>query len=202
MNSVWSRCVKRIFDLTISFLFLVLLQPLMLSLLLITSVTTKNKAIYCQERLGRNEKVFSLYKFRTMKIGASYAGTEKMTKGEIRSNTTKWGDAMRKCSFDELPQLLNILKGDMSFIGPRPGLTDQGEPRLHQLRLSYLPRPYSARPGLSGYSQIKLRRSPDIAERARCDSYYVQHISFRLDLKIFLLSCLAPFGYASNKTKK
>jgi O-antigen biosynthesis protein WbqP len=185
-----------------SFLLIVFLQPLMVSLLLITSLTTKNKAIYRQQRLGKNEKAFSLYKFRTMKMDTPYAGTEKMTEEETKRNTTKWGSVMRKCSFDELPQLFNILKGDMSFIGPRPGLTDQGEPRLHQLRLSYLPSPYSVRPGLSGYSQIKSRRSPDIAERARCDSYYVQHVSFGLDLKIFLLSCLAPFGYASNKIKK
>jgi len=174
----------------------------MLTILLITAITTKNKAIYCQQRLGKCEKEFSLYKFRTMKIDTPYAGTERMTTEETEKNTTKWGQMMRSCSLDELPQLFNILKGDMSFIGPRPGLTDRGEPRLHQLRCSYLPSPYSVRPGLSGYSQIILRRSPDIAERARRDSYYVQHISFGLDLKIFLLSCLAPFGFASNKTKK
>lgn len=136
-----------------------------------------------------------------MELDTPYAGTEKMSADETARYTTKWGKILRKCSFDELPQLFNILKGDMSFIGPRPGLTDEGEPRLHQLRQSYIPSAYKVRPGLSGYSQIKLKRGTDICARAQYDSYYAQHLSFRMDFKLFFLSLLAPFGYASNKER-
>jgi lipopolysaccharide/colanic/teichoic acid biosynthesis glycosyltransferase len=87
----------------------------------------------------------------------------------------------------------------MSFIGPRPGLTKEGEPELYEARSSFIPSAYAVKPGLSGYSQIMLKRSSDVNERARFDSYYVKHISMWFDIKIFVLSFMSLFGYNAGK---
>ena len=105
-----------------------------------------------------------------MKITSPYLGAEYLTEEESQKLTTNWGSFLRKTSLDELPQLFNILIGEMSFIGPRPGLTKEGEPELVLERDSYLPSAYTMKPGLSGYAQIVLKKGHNIKERARLDS--------------------------------
>jgi O-antigen biosynthesis protein WbqP len=134
-----------------------------------------------------------------MKITSPYLGAENLTEEESQKLTTNWGSFLRKTSLDELPQLFNILIGEMSFIGPRPGLTKEGEPELVLERDSYLPSAYTMKPGLSGYAQIVLKKGHNIKERARLDSYYVKHASILLDLKIFLDSVLFFFGLLKRK---
>jgi O-antigen biosynthesis protein WbqP len=134
-----------------------------------------------------------------MRIDAPNVGAEALTIKEQRDLTTNWGRFIRKTSIDEIPQLFNILKGDMSFIGPRPGLTEKGEPELAASRRSYVPSAYDVKPGLSGYSQLTLNRSSDVNLRAKNDSEYVKRLSFWFDVKLFFLSFLTVFGRNSGR---
>ena len=191
--------IKRIFDVTLSTAFIVILSPLLLTLWIFSAIDSKGKPIFVQKRIGKNQICFNIYKFRSMKTTTPSKGAEYLTEEESQSLTTRWGRFMRKTSLDELPQLFNILKGDMSFIGPRPGLTKEGEAELIQYRSSYLPSAYEVKPGLSGYSQVTLKRGHDVRERARWDSFYVKHLSFFLDQKLFFISVFAVFGINRGK---
>ena len=191
--------LKRIIDVCGSLIGILLLSPLLLICFLLTKCTSKGPAIFKQPRAGLHANTFEIYKFRSMKIDAPYVGAEHLSTKEKKNLVTPWGSFMRKTSLDEIPQLFNILKGDMSFIGPRPGLTKEGEPELYEARSSFIPSAYAVKPGLSGYSQIMLKRSSDVNERARFDSYYVKHISMWFDIKIFVLSFMSLFGYNAGK---
>jgi len=186
---------KRLLDVCLSLLFCIVLSPVLLLLLIITAIDSKGKPLFFQKRLGKNEKPFTIIKFRTMKTDTPSIAAEYLSEEKSDQYTTKWGKLLRKSSLDELPQLFVIFSGSMSFIGPRPGLARDGEPELVTERESYLPSPYSVKPGLSGYAQILLKRSHDIKERARLDSYYAAHKSLKLDSKLFLLSFLIIFGF-------
>jgi O-antigen biosynthesis protein WbqP len=190
---------KRIIDVFGSLLGILLLSPLLLICWFLTKVTSKGPAIFKQPRAGYQAKTFVIYKFRSMKVGAPNVGAEALTKEQQKNLATPWGRFIRKTSLDEIPQLFNILKGDMSFIGPRPGLTQEGEPELLVARSSFVPSAYDVKPGLGGYAQIMLKRSPDVYERARYDSYYVQHLSFGFDIKVFILSFLTLFGFNKGR---
>lgn len=189
---------KRFLDVIVSLLSLLVLFPFLFLVGLITKLTSKGPVFYLQKRLGIHEKEFEIIKFRSMKQESPYKGAEYLSEEESDQLVTKWGWFLRKTAFDELPQLLNILKGDMSFIGPRPGLTEKGESELIRYRKSYLPTAYEVKPGLSGYSQVYLNRSHDVRLRAKYDSFYVKHICFSLDCHLFFLSILAQIGF---KTK-
>lgn len=191
--------LKRAIDIFGSLVGIILLSPLLLLCLLLTKITSKGPAIFKQPRAGYHAKTFVIFKFRTMRTDAPYVGAEALTPEQQHNLVTSWGRFLRKTSLDEIPQLFNILKGDMSFIGPRPGLTQEGEPELYTARMSYIPSAYSVKPGLSGYSQIMLKRSPDVNLRAKFDSYYVRHLSFWFDIKVFVLSFLTLFGYNKGK---
>jgi O-antigen biosynthesis protein WbqP len=188
---------KRIVDVFGALVGLVVLSPLLLVCILITSCTSKGGPFFVQERLGKHEKVFHLIKFRSMKIGVRQIGQENLTIEEQRSMTTPWGRFMRKTSIDEIPQLLNILAGSMSFIGLRPGMVNGTE--LIKARRSFLPSAFDVKPGLSGYAQIHMKRNANVTEKARQDSYYVQHLSFGLDAKIFIYSFLFAFGFVEGR---
>lgn len=190
---------KRAIDIFGSFLGIVLLSPLLLICWVLTKVTSRGPAIFKQARAGYQAKTFTIYKFRSMKPDAPNVGAEALTKEEQKNLATPWGRFIRKTSLDEIPQLFNILKGDMSFIGPRPGLTKEGEPELYVARSSFVPSAYDVKPGLGGYAQIMLKRSPDVNDRARLDSYYVQHLSFGFDIKVFVLSFLTLFGFNKGR---
>jgi O-antigen biosynthesis protein WbqP len=187
--------LKRTIDIFGSALGIILLSPLLILCWLLTKITSKGPAIFKQPRAGLHAHTFVIFKFRSMRMDAPYVGAEALTPAQQRNLVTPWGRFMRKTSLDEIPQLFNILKGDMSFIGPRPGLTKEGEPELYVARSSFVPSAYDVKPGLGGYAQIMLKRSPDVNDRARLDSYYVQHLSFGFDIKVFVLSFLTLFGF-------
>jgi lipopolysaccharide/colanic/teichoic acid biosynthesis glycosyltransferase len=186
---------KRIIDIFGSLLGILLLSLLLLFCAFMVRITSKGPVILHQKRIGRNKQTFKMLKFRSMKSDAPTIATGDLTQEQQDLYVTKWGKIMRKTSWDELPQLFNILIGDMSFIGPRPGLPEEIEPELYKMRNSFVPSAFCVRPGLSGYSQVILRRSPDPDEKAKNDSFYVAHLSFWLDLKIFILSFLSLFGF-------
>jgi lipopolysaccharide/colanic/teichoic acid biosynthesis glycosyltransferase len=189
---------KRTIDIFGSLIGIIVLSPLLLLIAFLTKATSKGPVFFRQKRVGKNEKPFTLLKFRSMRTSAIQAAQENLSDKDRENMVTKWGKFIRKTSLDELPQLFNIFSGKMSFIGPRPGMADNEETLLISRR-SFVPSAYTVKPGLSGYSQIYLRRNHDPIAKARCDSWYVQNLGFILDAKIFILSLLCLFGYEKGR---
>jgi O-antigen biosynthesis protein WbqP len=190
---------KRVIDIFGSVLGIIVLSPLLIICFLITTCTSKGGPFFIQERLGKHKKIFRMIKFRSMRKDARQIPPEDMSIEEQQSMVTGWGKFMRKTSIDEIPQLFNILAGSMSFIGPRPSQTEKFEMSLVQARESFVPNAYEVKPGLSGYAQIHLKRDHDINKKAELDSYYVKHMSFWFDTKIFVYSFLFAFGFVKGR---
>lgn len=189
---------KRAIDIFGSILGITLLSPLLILCSIITKITSKGPVFFRQERLGKNKKVFRIFKFRSMRTDAPEVAPSDISVETQQSMVTKWGKFMRKTSLDEIPQLFNILFGHMSFIGPRPGAA-HNEENLVVARESFTPNAFLVKPGLSGYAQVHMKRNHDINEKAKEDSYYVEHLSFWLDAKIFIYSIFCAFGIVKGK---
>lgn len=172
--------IKRILDFTLALVMLVLLSPLLIVVYIWLSIANKRAgAIFTQERPGKDERIFKLYKFKSMT-------DERDAKGNLLPDAqrlTQVGRFVRKTSLDELPQLWNVLKGNMSFIGPRP------------LLVQYLPlyneeqrRRHNVRPGITGWAQVNGRNAISWEQKFNLDIYYVDHLSLWLDIKIIWLT--------------
>ena len=182
---------KRLFDIVVSFIALVVLSPLFLIICLINLFTPDCKVFFSHERRGRRGKPFTIYKFQTMKNS-----TPKLENPD--QYITKFGRILRKTSLDELPQLWNILKGDMSFVGPRPLISS--EIRAHRLRLEY--GVYRFRPGLTGWAQVNGRDDISLMKKMKLDKEYCDNWSIGLDLKILWRSvevCIKQEGFHEGK---
>ena len=165
----------------------------------VNAIVTKGHPLFMQERYGKHKKVFKILKFRSMKNNAnSYLAPSDITEDVQKNMETKFGTFLRKTSIDETPQLLNILFGQMSFIGPRPGAA-HNEEELVKLRESYSPNAFEVKQGLSGLAQLKLKREHSPKLKAKLDSEYVQKVSFWLDFKLFFMTIFSIFN--SNKGK-
>lgn len=171
--------IKRFLDFMLSLIGIMVLSPILLVLWILVRVKLGSPVLFHQERPGRNEKIFKLYKFRSMTDERDAQGN--LLPDEVR--LTKFGRILRSTSLDELPELFNILKGDMSLIGPRP------------LLVRYLPyytdeerHRHDVRPGLTGLAQVNGRNALGWEDRFRYDLYYVQHLSFLMDLKIIAMT--------------
>lgn len=171
--------IKRLFDICASFLALVVLSPLFLVICIVNLFTPECSVFFSHERRGRRGKPFTIYKFQTMKNNTPNCATGELENPE--QYITKFGKFLRKTSLDELPQLWNIFVGDMAVIGPRPALWNQYD--LLAERDKYGAN--DVRPGLTGWAQIHGRDELEIAEKAKLDGWYVEHISFGLDVKCF-----------------
>lgn len=178
---IYEKCFKRLFDIVFSFLALVILSPALLVVAILVRIKLGSPVIFKQERPGKNEKIFKLYKFRTMSDKRDKNG--KLLPDEKR--LTKFGKKLRSTSLDELPELFNILRGDMSFVGPRPMLVKD----LVFFDKKTLER-QSVTPGLTGLAQVKGRNSISWEDRFKYDLEYVRKISFVLDVKIIALTLL------------
>ncbi len=176
--------MKRLFDVICSLLLLIFLSPLLGIIALIVLIDDGKPVIFCQNRVGKDERIFKIYKFRTMKKGTRNAATHDLVESE--SVLTHSGKALRRLSLDELPQLVNILKGDMSFVGPRPLIPEETE--IRELRRAR--NVYSVRPGVTGWSQVNGRDLVDNETKARMDQEYVQRQSLLFDFKILLKTVL------------
>lgn len=191
--------IKRTADIIISFLGLVILSPVLLITAIAIKAESEGPVIFKQERLGRGGKVFRIYKFRSMCVGAEHTGSGVYS-GKSDSRVTKVGKFIRATSIDELPQLVNILKGDMSLIGPRPPLTYHPWPvekyTPHQFRM------FSVRPGVTGWAQINGRKDVEWNKRIELNVWYTENVSFLLDLKIFFISIFKVFSNADNENTK
>jgi O-antigen biosynthesis protein WbqP len=171
---------KRFYDFVFSLLGLILLSPIFILLILLIKFDSNGPVLFKQKRIGRKKKHFYILKFRTMRMD-----TPKDTPTHLLDNPDKWitkmGKFLRKTSLDEIPQIINILKGDMSIIGPRPALWNQFD--LIDERDKY--HVHDLYPGLTGYAQIKGRDALEIEDKAKLDGYYVENIGLWLDIKIF-----------------
>lgn len=174
---MYQKYIKRLLDIIISFVALIVLSPVLLVVAILVRCKLGTPIIFCQERPGLDEKVFRMYKFRTMTDERDEAGN--LLPDDVR--LTRFGKILRATSLDELPELWNILKGDMSLIGPRP------------LLVRYLPlynekqrRRHCVRPGITGYAQVNGRNAISWEKRFDLDVEYVDKISFRMDCHIFV----------------
>ena len=162
-------------------------------------IATKGHPFFVQERLGKNKKVFKLIKFRSMRIDANpNLAPSDMKVEEQSSMETKFGSFLRKTSVDETMQLINILIGDMAFIGPRPGAA-HNEEELVVEREKYNPSAYAVKPGLSGLAQVVMHREHDPKFKAKYDHEYVEKMSFWFDTKLFFLTVLRIFGKGKGR---
>lgn len=179
---------KRFYDILFSFLALLLFSPLFLIIIILIKLDSRGPILFKQKRVGRNKNYFYILKFRTMRID-----TPKDTPTHMLENPQQWitrvGKFLRKTSLDELPQIINIVKGDMSIIGPRPALWNQYD--LIEQRDRY--DVHKLYPGLTGYAQIKGRDKLTISQKAKLDGYYANNISLWLDTKIFFGTIVSIF---------
>ncbi len=176
------KFIKRAFDIFASLFALIVLSPLLLGIAIAIKIDSKGPVLFKQSRIGRKKKVFTIYKFRSMCLDAPH---DKDTEGFLDPNKyyTKVGRFLRKTSFDEFPQFINILKGDMSFIGYRPVLVSDGASKqCNELRDAL--GVFEMRPGISGYAQVIGRDDVYHKNKALMDAYYVKNASILMDIKL------------------
>ena len=174
---------KAFFDITMSTILLILLSPILLIISILIKIDSKGPILFKQTRTGKYGKPFILYKFRTMIADNNVRDFSKA------DQHTRIGKILRKTSLDELPQLLNMIKGEMSFIGPRPWITDyydnMTEAQKHK---------YDVRPGLTGLAQVNGRNTITIFDKINYDLTYIKNYSLKQDIKIVFLTIKAIFG--------
>lgn len=175
----YEKYIKRLLDFTLSLFALLILSPVLLVLIILGAIKMKGNPFFTQQRPGRNEKIFRLIKFRSMTCETDADG--KLLPDEQR--LTRYGKLLRSTSLDELPELINILKGDMSIVGPRP------------LLVKYLPlyndeqkHRHDVRPGLTGWAQVNGRNTITWEDKFKYDVWYVQNLSFSVDIKTLFLT--------------
>lgn len=176
--------MKRVFDFIISLFALIILSPLFLLVALIILIGDGTPVLFRQKRVGKNNELFTIYKFRTMK-----RGTENVASGKLENanaKITKFGRILRATSIDELPQLFNILNGTMSLVGPRPLIPEETE--IRELREKY--NVYSIRPGITGWAQVNGRDNISLEQKALLDKEYVEKQSLGFDIKILIMTVL------------
>lgn len=181
---MYSVFLKRLFDLFLSITGLLILAPIFIIVVIILAINNNGKPFFYQLRPGKNERIFKLIKFKTMNDRKDKEGV--LLPDEDRLSTI--GRFVRKTSLDELPQLLNVIKGDMSLIGPRPLL-----PEYLPLYTEEQKKRHHVKPGITGLAQVKGRNLMKFSERFINDVYYVNHLSFKLDVKILLMTVNSIF---------
>ena len=181
---MYKKHIKRIIDFTASFLTLILLSPIYIFIMIGLLFANNGKPFFFQKRPGLNGKIFSIIKFKTM-------NDKKNATGELLPDSeriTKLGSFVRKTSLDEIPQLINVIKGEMSLIGPRPLL-----PEYLSLYSDFQRRRNEVKPGITGWAQVNGRNAISWEKKFELDVWYVDNISFLLDMKILLMTIRKVF---------
>jgi undecaprenyl phosphate N,N'-diacetylbacillosamine 1-phosphate transferase len=181
---MYTSVFKRVIDFVIALIILILLSPIIIGVILLLVMYNKGEVFFVQKRPGKNEDIFGLIKFKTMRDLFDFGGNPLPDKDRI----TPIGKFIRKTSMDELPQLINVLKGDMSLVGPRP------------LLIKYLPlysdfqkRRHEVKPGITGWAQVNGRNAISWQKKFELDVYYVDHLSFVLDMQILFRTFIKVF---------
>jgi O-antigen biosynthesis protein WbqP len=174
--------MKRLFDIGFSLLILMVLIIPLLFLMILVLVTSKGPALYWSERVGQNNKIFKMPKFRSMRVGTPAVATHLLA--DPGSHLTPIGSFLRKSSLDELPQLWSILVGDMSFVGPRPALYNQDD----LIALRTLQNVHILVPGLTGWAQVNGRDELPISQKVALDAEYLEKKSISFDMRILWLT--------------
>ncbi len=184
---MYQKYIKRVLDIMVSLTALIVLSPVLLIVAVLVRTKLGSPVIFHQDRPGYHEKVFRLCKFRTMTDARDENG--ELLPDEVR--LTAFGKALRATSLDELPELWNILKGDMSLIGPRPLLV-----KYLPLYNAFQKHRHDVKPGLTGWAQVNGRNAITWEQRFEYDVYYVKHLSFWMDLKIMFLTVAVVFRHS------
>ena len=195
-NIMYKNHIKRLIDVALSVLAIVVLSWLYLIIAILIKCTSKGPVLFKQDRIGKDGKVYQIYKFRSMKVGAEKSGVYSDNKDP---RVTGIGRFIRATSIDELPQLFNILKGDMALIGPRPPLTYH--PWKWEDYSDFQKRMFEVRPGITGWAQTHGRKDVEWNKRIELNVWYVDHVSFGLDFKIFWLTIFKIITNADNENK-
>lgn len=187
---------KRVIDCTISFFVLIIGAIPMLLVALFIKIDSPGPVLFKQERIGKDGKVFKILKFRSMCQGAEHTGSGVYS-GKDDSRVTRIGRIIRATSIDELPQAINILRGDMALIGPRPPLTYH--PWTYEEYTDEQKRMFNVRPGITGWAQVHGRKDVEWHKRIQLNVWYVDHVSFLLDIKIFFMTIFKVLSNADNE---
>lgn len=186
---------KRVIDTVISLVALIALFPLLVITAIAIKLTSPGPVLFKQRRLGLHGKEFTIYKFRSMVVGAERIGTGVYSKkGDPRVSSV--GRILRMTSIDELPQLLNIIKGDMAIVGPRPPLTYHPWPIEQYTEEQF--HMFDVRPGITGWAQVNGRKTVEWPHRIELSVYYAENLSFAFDLKILALTVLKVIRHEDN----
>ena len=191
---MYKNGIKRLLDLLCAWMILLVSFPILLLIAVAVKLDSKGPAVFCQRRLGLNGKEFNMYKFRTMVMNAEAGGVYSDDKD---CRVTRVGRLLRKTSLDELPQCINIIKGDMSFIGFRPPLTYH--PWTWEEYTEEQKKMFSLRPGITGWAQVNGRRTVEWNKRIALNVWYAENVSFWLDCKIVLMTIFKVLSNADNE---
>lgn len=196
---MYKNGIKRALDCILALLVLIVGGIPMLIVALLIRVESPGPALFRQKRIGKDGKVFEILKFRSMCVGAEHTGSGVYSgKGDAR--VTKVGRIIRATSIDELPQCINILRGDMALIGPRPPLTYHPWP--YEEYTEEQKRMFEVRPGITGWAQVNGRKDVEWNKRIQLNVWYVDHVSFLLDIKIFFMTIFKVATNADNENVK
>lgn len=200
-NRVYVSFFKRILGLIFSLAGFIILIPIFLIISILIKLTSNGPIFFKQERIGRNGKIFNMYKFRTMIVNAENIGDGIRVRSKNDPRITKIGKILRRTSLDELPQLINVIKGDMSLVGPRPPVTYHPYNGYNNYPENAKKR-FIVRPGLTGLSQIKYRNGVSWDKRIEIDVKYTENISFLEDIKIILATIKIVFKPVNIELKE
>lgn len=200
MPDYYLKIIKPVFDFSIELIALIALFPLIIIVAIAVKVSSEGPVFFKQERLGMHGKVFLIYKFRSMRIQKTPDFVFGQVLTENHPRITGVGAFLRKTSIDEIPQLFNILKGEMSFIGPRPPVTFF--PKKYHEYTDFEKQRFLLKPGISGLAAVKQREINDWSKNIPLDVEYVHTVSFKLDMKLFLISLFAFFRTDNIYTKQ
>lgn len=184
--------IKRLIDIFLSFIGLILVSPIILIIALIIKTTTKGPVFFKQERLGRHGKVFQIIKFRTMIVNAEKVGDGLSIKSEYDNRITKVGRILRTTSLDELPQLFNVIIGQMSLVGPRPPVAYFPYNGFENYP-DWAKKRFAMRPGITGLAQVTVRNSVSWDDRIVVDNQYIDSFNLWLDIKILVKTLFKIF---------
>lgn len=191
---MYRHVIKRLLDVIFAWVILVVSFPILLLIAVAIKLDSKGPAVFTQRRLGRDGKEFQMFKFRTMVLDAEAGGVYS---DDRDSRVTRVGRLLRKTSLDELPQCINIIRGDMSFVGFRPPLTYHPWPWEEYTQQQK--KMFALRPGITGWAQVNGRRTVEWHKRIEMNVWYAEHVSFWLDCKIVLMTFFKVLDNRDNE---